>query len=80
MYTSPRQVLPPALTMGSVRVKLSPQYTRQRQESNTLTGTSSRTPKTPSLPQSATLLLSTLDYTKREDQVYYNEKKMTDTI
>ena len=34
----------------------------------------SRTPKAHSPPESPALILGTIDYTKREDQVYHTEK------
>ena len=81
MYTSPSQVSAVELTMGSESVNLSPGYTRQKQMSSILTHPpqveqDSRTPKTPSPPQSPALVLGTLDYTKMEDEVYYTEKKL----
>ena len=65
--------------MESDRVNLSPQYTGQKQTSDISRHTpqveqDSRTPKTPSQPQPPTLILGTLGYRKREDQVYHTEK------
>ena len=72
--------------VGSDRVNLSPQYNRQKQMSNISACTpqvehNSRTLKRSSPLWSSALVLGTLDYTKREDQVYHtmqNEGHNTD--
>ena len=70
MYMASRQVSPPAMTKGLDRINSSPRYTKKQIIDTSDGGTL----KTSTPPPFSTLALGTLDYTKREDQMYHTER------
>ena len=79
MYQAARHELHPALTLRLSEVNLSLQYARRKQANDILTYTCQgeqgrRIPKTPSLPQSSTLALGTLNGAKKGDQLCCTQK------